>query len=95
LNNILNAIGDNVKTDMNSSDMKKFFEKYMGIQDATIYQRVLESSDEGFLKVPEDSPEEVGYILIPQVGQDNYSEIHNVVENIFNLPAQSDINPAN
>ncbi len=95
LNNILNAIGDNVKTDMNSSDMKKFFEKYMGIQDATIYQRVLESSDEGFLKVPEDSPEEVGYILIPQVGQDNYSEIHNVVENIFSLPAQSDINPVN
>jgi len=93
INNILNAVGDNVKTDMSSSEMRKFFEKYVGIQDATIYQRVLESSDEGLLTVPSDAPAEVGYILVPRAGQDNYSEIHNLVQNIFTLPGQSDIDP--
>jgi len=93
LNNILNAVGDNVKTDLSSSEMKKFFEKYVGIQDAKIYQRVLESSEEGLLVNPVDAPEEVGYILVPRAGQDNYYEIHNLVQNIFNLPEQSDINP--
>ncbi len=93
LNGILNAVGDNVKTDMTSNDMRKFFEKYIGIQDAIIYQRVLENSPEGLLIVPQDVPEEVGYILTPRAGQDNYTAIHNVVQNIFNLPSQSDIEP--
>jgi len=95
LNNILNAIGDNAKTDMSSSDLKNFFEKYAGIQDAKIYQRVLETSAEGLLISPENYPIEVGYVLIPIAGQDNYSEIQNVVQNIFDLPAQSDIKPVN
>lgn len=93
LNNILNAIGDNVKTDMSSTEMKKFFEKYVGMQDAEIYQRVLESSEEGLLVSPEDYPEEVGYVLIPIAGQDNYVDIRNMAQNIFDLPEQTDINP--
>ncbi len=93
LNGILNAVGDNVKTDMNSNDMKKFFDKYIGIQDASVYQRVLENSEEGLLTAPEDAPEEVGYILIPRAGQDNYAEIHNIIQNIFDIPIQSDIDP--
>lgn len=93
LNGILNAVGDNVRTDMTSNNMKKFFEKYMGIQDATIYQRVLENSPEGLLTVPANAPEEVGYILIPRTGQGNYTAIHEVAQNIFNLPSQSDIEP--
>jgi LCP family protein required for cell wall assembly len=93
MNNILNAVGDNAKTDMSSTEMRKFFDKYSGMQNAEIYQRVLESSDEGFLTSPTDYPKEVGYILIPTVGQDNYSDIHNMAQNIFTLPEQTDINP--
>jgi len=93
INSILNAIGDNVKTDMSSTEMKKFFEKYAVMKDAQIYQRVLENSTEGLLTSPSDAPVEVGYILIPRAGQDNYAEIHNVVNNIFTLPEQSNIEP--
>lgn len=84
LNGILNAIGDNVKTDMNSGEMKKFFDSYMGIQNAEINQKVLENSEEGLLRAPTDYPEEVGYILIPRAGQDNYTEIHQFVNGMFN-----------
>lgn len=84
LNGILNAIGDNVKTDMNSSEMKNFFDSYMGIQNAEINQKVLENSEEGLLRSPTDYPKEVGYILIPRAGQDNYTEIHQFVNGMFN-----------
>ncbi|MDZ7611821.1 MAG: LCP family protein [Candidatus Moranbacteria bacterium] len=93
VNGILNAVGDNVKTDMDSNEMKKFFEKYNDMKDAEIKQRVFENSPEGYLKVPEEAAEELGYILIPRAGWDNYSEIHEVCQNIFNLPDQSDVDP--
>ncbi len=83
LNGILNVIGDNVKTDMSSSEMKIFFDSYIGIQNAEISQKVLENSEEGLLSAPTDYPEEVGYILIPRAGQDNYSEIHQSINGIF------------
>jgi len=93
LNAILNAIGDNVRTDMSSYEMKKFYEKYTSLQSAQIYQRVFENSEEGLLKVPEDAPEGSGYILIPRAGWDNYSQIQAVCRDIFSLPPQSDIQP--
>ncbi|MFO7807606.1 MAG: LCP family protein [Candidatus Moraniibacteriota bacterium] len=93
VNNILNAVGDNVKTDMDSNEMKKFFEKYSALKDAEIHQRVFENSEEGMLKVPQDAARELGYILIPRAGWDDYSDIHHVCENIFTLPDQSDIEP--
>lgn len=84
VNGILNAVGDNVKTDMNSSEMKNLFDGYMGIQDAVIEQKVLENSEEGLLTSPNNYPQEVGYIVIPRAGQDNYSEIHQLINSIFN-----------
>lgn len=93
VNSILNAVGDNVRTDMTSYEMKKFYEKYSSMKDAEIYRRVLENSEEGMLMIPQDIPEGAGYILIPRAGWDNYSEIHEMVDNIFNLPPQSDIDP--
>ncbi|MFW5884748.1 MAG: LCP family protein [Patescibacteria group bacterium] len=93
INDILNAVGNNVKTDMDTNEMKKFLEKYNGLKDAEIHQRVLENSEEGLLKVPEDAAGELGYILIPRAGWDNYSDIHHLCQNIFSLPEQSDINP--
>jgi len=49
----------------------------------------LENNQEGLLYHPENG--EAGYILLP-IG-DNYDKIHEMAKNIFNLPAQSDINP--
>jgi len=93
LNNILDAAGDNVRTDMASHEIKKFYEKYTAIKDAQIYQRVFENSEEGMLMVPSDAPESAGYILIPRAGWDNYSDIQKVCDEIFQLSPQSDINP--
>jgi anionic cell wall polymer biosynthesis LytR-Cps2A-Psr (LCP) family protein len=84
VNGILNAVGDNIKTDMNSSEMKSFFDEYLGIQNAKIYHKVLDNSPEGLLVSPTDYPEEVGYILIPKAGQANYSEIQGAINNMFN-----------
>ncbi len=84
MNGVLDAIGNNFKTDMNSSDMRKFFDRYAKMKDSSISQKVLENSSKGLLVSPTDFPKEVGYILIPQAGQDNYGEIHSMVENIFN-----------
>ncbi|MDD3607492.1 MAG: LCP family protein [Candidatus Moranbacteria bacterium] len=94
LNEILGVVGDNVQTDMASHELSKFYEKYSSvIKDAQIYQRVFENSEEGMLMAPSDAPENAGYILIPRAGWDNYSEIHKVCDEIFQLPPQSDINP--
>ena len=93
MNNILNAIGDNTKTDMSSIELRKFFEKYVEMQNAAIYQRVLESSDEGLLTAPTNYPKEVGSILIPTAGQDNYADIQSMAQNIFILSEQTDIDP--
>jgi len=93
LNEILGVVGDNVRTDMASHELRKFYEKYSSIKDAQVYQRVFENSEEGMLMVPSDAPENAGYILIPRAGWDNYSEIHKICSEIFQLPPQSDINP--
>ncbi|MCX6761906.1 MAG: LCP family protein [Candidatus Moranbacteria bacterium] len=89
LNGILNSLGDNVRTDMQAWEMQKFYELYKTIPTAQIYQRVLENSDEGLLYNPPEGA--AGYILLP-IG-DNYDKIHEMVKNIFTLPAQSDIKP--
>ena len=91
LNALLNALGDNVRTDMELWEMQRFYEIYKNISNLQIYQRVLENSEEGLLYNPTDMPKEVGYILLPIGG--NYDRIHQTAKDIFILPAQSDIKP--
>jgi len=91
INNILEALGDNVRSDMQTWEIKAFYDLYGKMQNPQIYQRVLESSEEGLLYNPTNMPKEVGYILLP-IG-DNYDKIHEMAQNIFNLPGQSDIKP--
>jgi len=90
-NALLNALGNNVRTDMEIWEMQRFYDIYKGLNNLQIYQRVLENSEEGFLYNPTDMPKEVGYILLPIGG--NYDRIHQVAKDIFILPAQSDIKP--
>lgn len=90
-NAMLDALGDNVKTDMQIWEMQKFYELYKKMPALQIYQRVLENSEEGLLYNPTDMPKEVGYILLPIGG--NYDRIHEMAKNIFTLPTQSDIKP--
>lgn len=89
VNSIMNNLGDNVRTDMQAWEMKRFFDLYQGMKNSQVYQRVLENSEEGLLYNPPENG--AGYILLP-IG-DNYDRIHEMAKNIFNLPPQSDIKP--
>lgn len=90
LNGILDSLGDNVRSDLQAWEMKRFYELYTGMQNPQTFQRVLENSEEGLLYNPPQT-EETGYILLP-IG-DNYNKIREMAKNIFNLPKQSDIQP--
>ncbi|MDD5396780.1 MAG: LCP family protein [Candidatus Moranbacteria bacterium] len=90
VNGMLNALGNNVKTDLQAWEMKKLYDLYRGMQKPEMIQRVLEDSEEGLLYAPGENPE-TGYILLPR--GDNYNQIHNLFQNVFMLPAQSDIKP--
>jgi LCP family protein required for cell wall assembly len=89
LNQLLDNLGDNVRTDLRPWEMKRFFDVYKEMQNMQIYQRVLENSEEGLLYTPPENG--AGYILLP-IG-DNYDRIRDMAKNIFNLPPQSDIKP--
>ena len=93
INNILNTIGNNVKTDMTPDEMKGLYGQMSSMKDAQIVQRVFENSKQGLLEVPAANPE-LGYILFPIAGQDNYSQLQDASHNIFTEAAQSDTNPA-
>lgn len=90
LNSILNSLGDNVRSDLEAWEIKRFYELYTGMQNPQTYQRVLENSKEGLLYNPPQT-KETGYILLP-IG-DNYDKIREMAKNIFILPKQSDIQP--
>jgi LCP family protein required for cell wall assembly len=90
VNDALNSLGDNVRTDLEVWEMKRFLDIYNGMADIQIYQRVLENSEEGFLYNPTES-NGAGYILLPT--GENYDRIHEMAANIFTLPPQSDIKP--
>lgn len=81
LNNILNIVGANVKTDLSPEEMKGFYEQYAGMKDADIVQRSFENSEKGLLEVPNIPG--AGYILVPRVGQDDYSKLQDACRNIF------------
>jgi LCP family protein required for cell wall assembly len=90
VNAVLNALGDNVRTDMQAWEMKKMFSIYQGIQTPQIIQRVMEDSEEGLLYAPQNT-NGAGYILLPR--GDNYDRIKNMFENVFTLGSQSDAKP--
>lgn len=90
VNDVLNSLGDNVKTDLEVWEMKEVLSIYQGMSNIQVFQRVLENSEEGFLYNPKES-NGAGYILLP-LGE-NYNRIHEMAANIFTLPPQSDIKP--
>jgi polyisoprenyl-teichoic acid--peptidoglycan teichoic acid transferase len=82
LNNILNILGDDVRADMDASEMKKFFDLANNLHDPQIKQKVFDTTPEGLLNASKaDTPEGKTYILLPAGG--NYDKIHEACRNIF------------
>lgn len=79
---LLDALGDNIQTDMQLWEMQRFFTFYTEKGFPTVIaQRVLDSSEEGLLYVPEGAGKDGrAYILRPR--GDNYDRIHALFEHI-------------
>jgi len=90
INSILSNLGDNVRTDMQLSEMRRLFELNKGMDNPKIYQKVLEDSKEGLLYAP-DTTAETGFILLPR--GDNYDKIKELFRDILTSKSQSDIKP--
>lgn len=88
VNNIMNVLGNDVRTDMDVSEMKKFFELASKMQNSQISQKVLDNSTEGFLySTRADTAEGKTYILLPNGG--NYEKIHELCRNIFQSSSEA------
>ncbi|HLM84146.1 MAG TPA: LCP family protein [Candidatus Bathyarchaeia archaeon] len=82
MNNILNILGNDVRTDMDTSEMKQFFDLATKLQDPQIKQKIFDTTPEGLLNASKaDTPEGKTYILLPAGG--NYDKIHEACKNIF------------
>lgn len=79
VNDILDSLGDNAKTDLEGWEMKALFDMYTALGDVTPAQKVLENSQEGLLYSHEG--DERGYILMP-IG-DNYDKIKALFSSII------------
>ena len=90
VNAILDNLGNNMQTDMQLWEMRHIFDLYNGMHNPRIYQKVLEDSKQGLLYSPDATPA-TGYILLPR--GDNYDQIRNLFQNIFNSSDQLDIKP--
>ncbi|MCA9364883.1 MAG: LCP family protein [Candidatus Moranbacteria bacterium] len=79
INDLFDALGESVQTDMKLWEMKRMYEIYQEMQSNTempfsLKQKVLENSDEGLLYAPETNGDGRGYILLPR--GDDYSRIN-------------------
>lgn len=82
VNAMLDSLGNNVSTNLEAWEMKRFLDLYQKAGDAgNINQKVLENSEEGLLYNPPQT-KETGYILLP-IG-DNYDRIHELFRNSLN-----------
>ena len=81
---IMEALGNNVTTNMEPWEMKRFFDIYQNMNNPAVYQKVLENTEEGLLYAPSETGP-AGYILLPR--GDNYARIQELFANILNQPA--------
>lgn len=80
INGILKSLSDNVRTDMELWEMKRFYEIYKQVPNPQMKQKVLDTTEEGLLYNPPENG--AGYILLPR--GDNYDQIHKLFQDILN-----------
>jgi LCP family protein required for cell wall assembly len=85
LNNLFNTLGDNIKTNVAMEEFPSFFELAKKLDTNNINNVVIDAwNRDSLLKVSHVQYGDIrAFVLIPRVG--NYSEIHDVAKNIFDL----------
>lgn len=84
INNVLNTLGDNIKTNMSFDDIEQFIRLSKTLDTQNINNVVVDAwKPDSLLKVSHVTVGNVqAFILIPRIG--NYSEIQELAQNIFN-----------
>lgn len=85
LNNLLDALGNNVQTNINPDEIGSFIELIKRLDTQNINNFVLDAwTKDSLLKVSHvNFGEARAFVLVPRVG--NYSEIQDLAQNIFDL----------
>lgn len=85
INEIINTLGEHIKTDVPIEQMKLLYEIYKG--NFQVVSEVIDASPETGVLVESKEPLGTGIadVLKPRLGEGNYSEIHEIVDNIFDL----------
>ncbi|MDO8240448.1 MAG: LCP family protein [Candidatus Moranbacteria bacterium] len=87
VNDLLNTLGDNIKTDISPDEISSFFELTKKLDTNNINNMVVDAwNADSLLKVSHVQMGSVAaFVLLPRVG--NYSEIQDLAKNIFDLKA--------
>lgn len=81
IDGLLNSLGENVRTDMEGWEMKRFLDLYNGLGDVALSQKVLDTTEEGLLYFPDrERYPGAGSIILP-IG-DNYDRIRALFETL-------------
>ena len=85
LNNLFNALGDNIKTNVSPEELSSFFELTKKLDTVNVTNVAVDAwNKDSLLKVSHIFyGETAAFILVPRVG--NYSEIQDLAQNIFDL----------
>lgn len=75
----LNIVGDNIRTDINTTEMKLLAEKLADINTDEAKTSVLSNSPEGLLTDIDNYP---GYTLTPRAGDNDYSQVQLLMHSI-------------
>ncbi len=77
LSNLMNILGDHLRTDMQLNEMQRLFEIVKDLDTSEITAKVLDSSADGPLKAISQG----GYYLVPRTG--NFKEIQKMAHELF------------
>lgn len=82
VNNVLTSVGDHLETNAELWEIYKLMQLAEGVNNESIISRVVDDSENGLVysKIYEPTG---AYVLVPQAGEYNFSEIHALAEHIF------------
>jgi len=81
INRLIASVGDHVRTDMELNQAMELFNLCKDISSDQIINQVIDNSNNGLLY--STRTEQGAYVLIPNKGEDDFSEIQELARNIF------------
>jgi len=80
ITDMLNVLGDHVRTNMQASEMRTFWELIKTLDTENIVNKILDTSPGGLLVASQDAR---GYYIYPRKGITNFSDLQILLKNLF------------